>query len=279
MARTPIYVEVKDAAGNVVAAASVTIKKRSDGTNATWYTLESGGSSGSTTLTADANGRVTTWVDRGAYNAVITGTGITGYTIPIDGAAASDLAVNYTWQTGGVMPTGPVNGDEVYYVADATNGIVWHFKYRSASASTYKWEYIGGAYLFSEIVTAASESTASTSYVALTTAGPSLTVPLAGDYDVTLEQTAYNSTNVNTELMSYDIGGTGAVDADAVGNQASPASSEIPRAVRTRRKTFTVASTALVAKYKVGAGTGIWPGTAAIVGASRVMRVVPVRVA
>jgi hypothetical protein len=30
------------------------------------------------------------------------------------------------------LPPGPVNGQEVFYAADATNGVIWHLRYRSA---------------------------------------------------------------------------------------------------------------------------------------------------
>src|SRR4051812_17764974 len=82
------------------------------------------------------------------------------------------------------LPVGPVDAQEIYYLADAANGVVWHLRYRAASASTYKWEFVGGAQLIDEIAT--EESGTSGTYGALTTPGPSITVPLAGDYDVTI---------------------------------------------------------------------------------------------
>jgi len=51
------------------------------------------------------------------------------------------------------LPSSPVNGQDCYYLADATNGVVWHLKYRSASASTFKWEYVGGGSLHAEVAT------------------------------------------------------------------------------------------------------------------------------
>jgi hypothetical protein len=80
------------------------------------------------------------------------------------------------------LPGSPVNGQDCFYLADATNGIVWHLKYRAASASAYKWECMDGPPLTSEIVTG--EATASTAYVDLATTGPQVTLPLAGDYDI-----------------------------------------------------------------------------------------------
>lgn len=77
------------------------------------------------------------------------------------------------------LPTSPVDGQEVYYVADSTNGVLWHLRYNAASASAYKWEFVGGAELFG-VGSGANQT--------LTTAGVntncSVAIPLAGTYDV-----------------------------------------------------------------------------------------------
>ena len=166
------------------------------------------------------------------------------------------------------LPTAPVNGQEVYYVADATNGIVWHLKYRSASASAYKWEFVGGPSLFAEIAT--NETTASTTYVALATAGPTVTVPLAGDYDVEISLRNLNSGAGLACLRSFSIGATAAVDADAAVGAPAVGSTDSFCSLRYRRKTALAASTALAAKYRVTGGTGSF--------ITRAMQVTPVRV-
>jgi len=163
------------------------------------------------------------------------------------------------------LPTVPFNGQEVFYLADDTNGIVWHLKYREASASTYKWEVVGGPPMFAEVAT--QQSTGSGTYAALATAGPSLTVPLAGDYDVEIGAQVFNGTACQAN-MSYDIGGTGAVDADSW--EVGIAVNTYPAGSRMRRKTALAASTALVSKYKTSAGTAFFK--------NRWMRVQPVRV-
>lgn len=162
------------------------------------------------------------------------------------------------------LPLEPKNGQVVYFLADATNGIVWTLKYRANSASAYKWEVVGGSSLVAEVAT--SETTASGSYVALTTPGPSLALPLAGDYDVKIGS-IIASTGEFFSAMSYDIGGSAAVDADRVsgvggnGNEVG--------ASREQRKAALAAVT-LTAKYRVGGGTGTFLG--------RQMRAMPVRV-
>ncbi len=78
------------------------------------------------------------------------------------------------------LPTNPVNRMVVDYVADATNGVVWRFRYRAASASANKWETVGGTSLYNETSGA---TTASDTLVSVS--GPSIVVPLTGDYRFT----------------------------------------------------------------------------------------------
>lgn len=157
--------------------------------------------------------------------------------------------------------TSLVIGDRCSYVADLANGIVWALIYDGQG--TYPWKKIGGPPLLAEIAT--SQTTTSTTYAALATAGPSITVPLGGDYDVEIGCRSLHS--ANNALMSYDIGGTGAVDADAI----TGAGTSFESGPRKRRKIALAAGTALVSKYKGnGAGTATF--------AERLMTVDPVRV-
>lgn len=86
------------------------------------------------------------------------------------------------------LPVSPVDAQEIYYLADATNGVVWHLRYRAASASTSKWEFVGGPVLKSNLAGSASTTGSGASYSGTLTDGANivqLTVPLAGDYWVT----------------------------------------------------------------------------------------------
>ena len=160
--------------------------------------------------------------------------------------------------------TGIEDGDEAYIEVDSTNGIEWHVRYLSAEP-TYKWRFLGGRPLYSEVL--ASEATTSTTYVALTTGGPSLGVPRVGDYDVTIGSTISEQGIVGA-FHSYDIGGTGAVDADAVYGQSSGATGAAS-SVRTRRKAALTVVT-LTSKYRATSAVNC-------LFASRWMAVVPVR--
>lgn len=151
------------------------------------------------------------------------------------------------------LPATPQDGQVITYTADATNGISWLLRYRAASASAYKWEFVGGPPLFAEVT--ADETTASTSYTNLATTGPTVTVPLAGDYDVQIAHACYFTAGSGQMLSSYAIGVTAAVDADSA-ITASGGTGFTDSASRKRRKTALAAATALQMKYRVTAGTG-----------------------
>lgn len=165
------------------------------------------------------------------------------------------------------LPTSPIDGQECYYLADATNGIIWHLRYRAASASAYKWEYVGGSPLFAEIAT--SEATASATYVGLTTPGPQITPPLVGDYMVAIGAAMNNSTAGAVSAMSYAIGATVASDVDHARLVSGNGNNEAAVFFERRKNGLTVV--ALTASYKQIAG-----GTATFT--RRWMRVQPVRV-
>ncbi len=150
--------------------------------------------------------------------------------------------------------TAPEDGDEVYLEVDATNGIVWHLRFVAAE-TTFKWRFLGGAPMVSEVQTA--EATGSLSYVSLTTAGPSVALPRSGDYDV---QIGMQMGAGMPGFMSFDVGGASAVDADNARGEGASHSS-------LRRKAG-LGLVTLTAKYKSNDGTArtflnrrmaVWP--------------------
>lgn len=174
------------------------------------------------------------------------------------------IALAGVYGTSTTPPGSPVDGMIWRYPADSANGVYWFFQYDSAQ-TTYKWIFVGGAALFAEVST--QQSTASTTYAVLATAGPSITVPRAGDYLVEIGMRVENATAA-TGLMSYDIGATAAIDGDAVSH--ATVNLVAPSGSRLRKKTVLAASTALVSKYRTTAGTASF--------VNRWMRIVPVRV-
>lgn len=78
------------------------------------------------------------------------------------------------------LPPAPADGDEVYYVADGVNGIIWHLRY-NAAGSAYKWEWLGGGYLRADVATDEG-GLPNGAPGDLATVGPTVTAPLAGEY-------------------------------------------------------------------------------------------------
>lgn len=150
----------------------------------------------------------------------------------------------------GSLPAVTTEGFQVIYDT-GTAGVRWQFVYDSSDGTTYPWMFIGGPPLVAEVTT--SQTTTSTSFAALATAGPSVTIPLVGDYDVSIGCKANNNTDGNGAMMSYDIGGTGAVDADSIEIFQSGATSVTATNYRTRRKAgLTLVS--LTSKYRATVG-------------------------
>lgn len=118
MARSELpIVALNSTTGLPVSGASVAVKLRSTGLNATWWTAETGGTSSTAAITTDAQGRTTAWLDRGAYNCTISGTGITTYTEPFDSAPAADNAIDALWLPDNVIATRHL-GDGVVTTAE-----------------------------------------------------------------------------------------------------------------------------------------------------------------
>jgi hypothetical protein len=276
---------VIDSAGNVQAGVTVTYTDRSTGGAATIYATEAAGSplAGNTAVT-DSEGRPVSGVGQeaiwhpspGRWRATWPGQAHpydfnTGdpdsasrllVAVLAAGAdykvlrarAGATLGVEYDSpvEKRTTLPGSPYEGQIISYLADATNHVRWLLQYDSA---TGKWEFNGGAPLYEEV--AASASTASLTYAALAgSAGPAIALPLAGDYMVSQGAQIYDATATAQVFMSYDIGGTGAVDADAVRHiEGSGGNTNLEALSRMRRKAALTAVT-LTSKYRVTAGTG-----------------------
>lgn len=146
------------------------------------------------------------------------------------------------------LPSSPVDGDEIILTDSLTAGTYqWHLRYVSARA-TNKWLFVGGTRLEAEVAT--SEATAASAYAALATAGPSITLPVAGDYFIEHGfQCDGFPTNNQTIYMSYDIGATGATDADSVQATQDTSTGGLSPGHRLKKKTGLTAVT-LTAKYR-----------------------------
>ena len=174
------------------------------------------------------------------------------------------------------LPLTAPDGQDYYYTADSTNGVIWHFRYRAAASGSYKWEFVGGAALV-DTATASSTRT-NTAYGALADAdGPSITLPLAGDYDVSFGAQELSS-NTNGQPVYMSVGtSTPSDDASAVMvynyNATSANRDDLTISVaRTVRLTGLAAAAAVAAYYRAGTG-------AQVTAKQRWLNVTPVRVA
>jgi hypothetical protein len=149
------------------------------------------------------------------------------------------------------LPASPVDGQKCILVDSLTAPTwQWNLQYVAAKA-TNKWIVLGATPLFDEVV--ASQTTASTTYANLGTVGPQIQLPVAGDYMVRQGASMKIAGTSTTYYMSYDIGATAAVDADAV--IALPGTAGDPGfSVMRSRKKLALGAVLLVAKYRVGAG-------------------------
>lgn len=106
------------------------------------------------------------------------------------------------------LPSAPINGQEIYYQASgamAASGIIWHFRYNSASSSDYKWEFVGGSNFSSTVDT--TQSITTSGWQNLATDGPSITVPIAGDYLITIDaQKSTTDGNAQTTAIGFVSG-------------------------------------------------------------------------
>jgi hypothetical protein len=196
---------------------------------------------------ADAKGDLIVGTAADTFSRLAVGTN--GQVLTADSAAGTGVK----WATGVAslvtsLPGSPADGDEVLYTDSLTvPTYVWRLRY-IAAATTYRWYYVGGPPVAVSIATA--EATTSTTYAALTTPGPTFTTPLAGDWDVGPEFTFQGAAGASRIAMSFDIGGTGAVDANA-SMHASSMTAKLERSPRrVTRITGVAASTALTSKYK-----------------------------
>ncbi len=151
-----------------------------------------------------------------------------------------------------VLPSGTlINGTTCVYKADVTNGIYWELIYDGLG--TLPWKKLGGPPLFSEVMT--EQVTSSVAYTTLATAGPSITTPLKGDYDVSIEASMLNeSAGTRSIHMSYQLGAAAASDDNAA--EGGIESAVRGRTHRAGRRHFELAAgLSLAARYKTSAGT------------------------
>jgi hypothetical protein len=165
----------------------------------------------------------------------------------------------------------PFDGQVIDLIADATNGINWRLRYNANSASAYKWEFVGGPPMLSDVQTL--EAFAGTNaYGACPTDGPAIIVPRAGDYVAQFNAESYNTISPGTNWISPKHGAAGTSDNDSSVVYLPSGSTSLATHYRSLWLTALPASTDIHMYYKVSttANTGNFR--------KRELRVTPIRV-
>lgn len=177
---------------------------------------------------------------------------------------ATDTGVEYrdtgtSWIALGVelvttLPASPFNGQIVDYLADATNGVVWRLRYRAASASPYKWEFVGGSPLHGTDTTGGTRAGgAGFGNLTGTGVGPQITVPRAGDYEIAFGALVTNNSPGARVEVAIQVGAA-AVSVDNTAAAAEDANAAISP-WRQVRRTVTAPATAIALRYASSGGT------------------------
>ena len=151
------------------------------------------------------------------------------------------------------LPSVTTEGFQIVYDTD-TSGVRWHLVYDTTDGTTYPWLFIGGPAL-SATNTGTTMTTTSTSYVDLSTVGPSLTAPLAGEYRANWWFQAQHDTASGVGYMAIKNGSAATSDTNSVRGQAAGINYDILCPNGSQVITVSAASTVLKAQYRTLSGT------------------------
>lgn len=108
------------------------------------------------------------------------------------------------------LPVTPTDGQVINYLADPGLGVVWQLRYRAASSSAYKWEFLGGAPNIGY-------SEAGVAVASGTIFGVTAACPLAGDYEVEWGTTLLGSSAAGPARVQLSFLPSGGSPAAATG--------------------------------------------------------------
>lgn len=165
------------------------------------------------------------------------------------------------------LPSPAGRGDVCRYYADANNGVIWDLIYDGKG--NYPWKKVGGPPL-TTFASPSRELTNKTAYQSLAIDPLKVTLPLKGDYDITIASRVIGSVGAASCHHSYAVGATAASDTWA-GFFTAAGASNGNDAIRTHRHIDAVAAAVVEEKARTaGNWTNAW--------ALRRLTVDPVRV-
>lgn len=150
------------------------------------------------------------------------------------------------------LPTAPFDGQTVHYqnAAMATDGVVWTFRYRAASLSAYKWEYVGGHPIEMESTTNWGSRAALADL-----AGFQITIPLAGEFYVEVYAALIAAENPSqSAYLTYKIGAAAAVLQDGITTRTGTTSANDFKTHTAKRRKTIPAGTVL--QVQAGSSSG-----------------------
>lgn len=170
-----------------------------------------------------------------------------------DSTAASQVAASLIQPVTSTVPGSPVDGQELYYQADATNGIHWHMRFRSGSPNTHKWEYLGGPAMVASGTASAPNSTAVGTYIALPS-GPTITIARAGIYEVGINLDARLTAAIALMEAHYRVETSAGAVVTAAGRVASTifTAQNAGQTIAPRWRTNTIAASTII---RIGVAT------------------------
>lgn len=177
---------------------------------------------------------------------------------------AQTLGVKWAAAPGGAvslvtaLPGSPVDGQECVLVDSLTAPTwSWRLRYVAGITDAYKWLAVGA--VPAEVEIATSESTASTTYVDLTTVGPQFTIPRAGiyllEFNVGWSHNASATGAALTRWVALKLGAAATSDNDgaATGDDSSSAAGKVQTGVM--RRTLAAADVVKM-QYRKDSATG-----------------------
>jgi hypothetical protein len=161
-------------------------------------------------------------------------------------------------------PASPATND-IWIATDVgATGVCWQFRYNGASASAYKWEFIGGPSMEANAF-----GNADSLGVAFTLQTPSLTIARAGDYDVEVGADTFNNTSGATGWVMANTS-TADPGLSAILTNAAAVNTMTVRLVFKQRLTGLSAAAVVAVYNRASAGTTRCN--------NRYLRVTPVRI-
>jgi hypothetical protein len=179
-----------------------------------------GGATGQALIKSANNDYATTWTGpggdlAGTYAAPTVPT-VRGGLVPVarTDAAGGDLTGTYpnprvSIATVTALPASPFDGQEIYFIADDANGVIWHLRYRATSGSTSKWEFVGGPPMTATVDSDDTFAEGATYVNPAPNVGPTIVVPLTGNYALTMTANFYiaSQTAAGNANLALSIGG------------------------------------------------------------------------